>query len=161
MHEDEPAIAASFALVALTAARDRLLAGGGSVLEATSAPAPAPLEVGDAALPPDDAVGRGAAVFAARACATCHQDGAAQNAPSLVGVGDRLLARLRTEERARDHLRAFLRDPRPEAALLFVPENYPAKMPPFPTAMLSAEDLEDLASFLLSRTGSRPVSAAR
>ena len=161
MHEDEPVIAASFAVVALAAARDRLLAGGGSELRAGPAPTLAPADVVAGPPPAADAVTRGARAFVDRGCVSCHQDGVAQNAPSLVGVGDRLLARLRTDERARAHLRAFLRDPRPEAALLFAPEAYPARMPALSPEALDDPGLDDLASFLLSRTGRRPVSAAQ
>ncbi len=148
MHEDEPTVAAAFALLALAAARDRLALGGGAEVRTEAPPPPLPLEAVAAPPPPADAVARGRALFAARACSSCHQDGTVANGPSLVGVGDVLLARLRTEAGARAYLRAYLRDPSP------------APMPPVGPEVDDAA-LEDLISYLLSRVGDLPVSGDR
>ncbi len=161
MHEDDPTIAASFALLALAAARDRLLLAGGSDVRAEASAVGPPLDPVAPPPPPSDAVGRGRALFRTGACASCHQDGVPANAPPLVGVGDVLLSRLRTEERARAHLRAFLRGPAPQASVLAPLGEYPARMPPVTVEQVDDAALEDLITYLLSRSGALPVSEDR
>ncbi len=76
---------------------------------------------------------------------------------ALVGVGDVYLGELRTRARAHSRLRSFVLEPRAEARLL--PGAYGSQMPPF-TQEVDGR-LDDLLTFLLSRSGKLPVSEAR
>jgi mono/diheme cytochrome c family protein len=156
MHEDAPAIAAAFGVIALAAARDRLERDGGWVLKADGPPRRPPREV---ELKPvaTDARARGQAIFKAQACFSCHMDGQVINAPSLVGFGDRALVRFRSAERARSWLKDFLRAPSKEGALSR--GEYPAAMQPVTADRVDDAALEDLVTFLLGATGARPVSS--
>jgi len=144
MHEDHPPIAAGFALIALAAARDRLDAGGGALLE----PGQPPLPI-EPAPPPADAVARGRELFRARGCVGCHADVGGGSGPSLVGIGDIYLGRP-------ERLRRYLTDPDPERALRTAEREYAERMPPAPVE--DDAELDDLVTFLLSRHGDRPVS---
>jgi cytochrome c551/c552 len=158
MHEDSPTVAGAFAVLALADARDRLALGGGAVLEAGGKPTP---RAADVALPAGDASAaeRGKAVFHRSGCIGCHVDGAASNGPSLVGIGERALGRWRTPKESAAGLFAFVRAPSPEAA--FTRGAWAAPMQPFNAAQLDDAALKDLAEFLVSRLGTRPVSEAR
>ncbi|MCA8920519.1 MAG: c-type cytochrome [Planctomycetes bacterium] len=154
MHEDNPVIATSFVVFALTAARDRLRVGSGALLAAdTRPPRPVPLFV----RPADDAVGRGRQVFHASACTGCHLDAGGGNAGSLVGIGDAYAERHRGEAARR--LRAFLERPSPEGALR--PVKAQLRMQPISTFEIEGERLDDLVAYLMSRTGNRGVSEDR
>ena len=87
-------------------------------------------------------------------CVGCHQDGLANNGPSLVGIGDLYLARFGDAEGAAIRLRAFLGDPNRVPGLIPFPSKMPDDVKP------KEEDLDSLVWFLLSRTGQRAVSAA-
>jgi mono/diheme cytochrome c family protein len=144
MHEDRPALAASFALLALAAARDRLTLGGGAELRAAPRP---PLEAQVAPAPArDDAVGRGQALFESRGCAGCHAAGADAQGPSLAGVAARYLERYPGRAAAADRLRRFLRDP--GAVPPLSRGTWPVRMP-----RVEGTDAEvaDLAEYLLTR----------
>lgn len=158
MHEDSPTVAASFALLALADARDRLTLGAGAVLEAGGKPTP---RAADVALPAGDAgaVERGKAVFQKSGCVGCHVDGQFNNGPSLVGIGERALGRWRTPAEAAAGLAAFVRAPDPDAA--FTRGGWQAPMRGFDQGQLDDAALRDLAAFLVSRRGARPVSEAR
>ena len=149
MHEDSPTLAASLAILALAAARDRLDLGAGARLEAGEAPAPLPVTPPVLTPQDRDAAARGREVFMARPCAGCHQDGTDANGPSLEGVGALYLAHEGTSEAARARLLRFLRDPQRVPGLLGDPR------PPMPPALslgVAEAELEDLVSYLLSRT---------
>lgn len=156
MHEDSPVLASAFALVVLSAARDRLLLGGGANLEVGAEEhAPRPPEA-EALAPPRDAVARGLVVFRAAGCVGCHVDAGGDNGPALVGVAERALLRWRTADAARDGLAAFLRAPDPERAL--TRRSFSGRMPP---VTVPDADLADLVQFLLSRRAGVPVSEAQ
>ncbi len=161
MHEDRPTLAACFAVIALSAARDRLTLGvGATVTVRRKASSPPPLSPAGPAPTDRSGVERGQAVFHARACLSCHEDAGSGNGPSLVGIGDVYLGKLRTEERARLRLRSFLRRPRPRVALGSESrKTYALAMPPVSPSEINESDLDDLITFLLSRGGQQPVSA--
>ncbi len=159
MHEDEGVIAASLALVALAAARDRLLLGGGSNLSGGTAPADLTREVEPPLPLPPGSVQRGRLLFRQHACWTCHQDRQGANAPSLVGVADAYLVSFKSQARARDPLGQFLRAPRQGRGLL--KGKFTSQMQPLPVQLLGDAQLEDLVSYLLSRRGDLPVSEDR
>ena len=126
---------------------------------ATHCPAPPPLDT-EVPLPPSaTAIQRGQVLFQRWGCTGCHVDEQSANAPSLVGIGDVYLGELRTKARARASLRAFLQEPKLEARLLSRGEAYGTKMPPLTTGVDGG--LDDLLTFLLSRSGQLPVSEAR
>jgi mono/diheme cytochrome c family protein len=159
MHEDEPTISAAFSIIALAAARDRLAQNGGSTIKAGAVPPRPPREIEEPPSIPSDARERGLAIFKAQSCFSCHQDGQATNAPSLIGVGDLYLAELRTEKRARARLQALLRAPDSRPSLRG--GEWPVRMQPLSPEQVSDEALSDLIAFLLSCSGDRPVSGLR
>lgn len=152
MHEDDPTIAAAFALVALAAARERLRLGSGADLVAAEPPPPAPIiEPGVGG----DVRERGRARFAA--CAVCHKDDGAGNGPSLVGIGDLYRGRFRGQAAAQ--LAAWMRDPRPGSGLLRDPPGrWPGQMPP---TVLAEQEMDELVSWLLTKSAGIPVSEDR
>lgn len=156
MHEDSPVLAASFAVLALAAARDRLELGKGGRVDgraaAPKAPPPAPL-----VLPAADAIGRGQAAFQQRGCAACHVDDGTGNGPGLVGVGAAYLGDAGSPAGARERLIAYLRDPSRVPGLL----RDPRVMQSATSLGVTEAELSDLAAFLLSRTGKKPVAGAR
>lgn len=152
MKEDSPVLAASFALLALSAARDRLRLGRGADLVAEGPPPPSPL----APEPPaGDVLARGQALFR-RDCAACHDDEGAGNAPPLPGVADRYTAAW--GPRAGPQLLRWLRDPRPGGGLMGGGKTWPTRMEP---VVLGQEDLEALVAWLLTRSAGLPVSGQR
>jgi squalene-hopene/tetraprenyl-beta-curcumene cyclase len=157
MGEDDPIIATAFSLLALHAA--------GQTLELTDVvslhklPAPkAPVwkeEVLEA--PHQDPIMRGLQIYKAKQCASCHKDAVKYNGPSLVGVADRFLEKFETPGAARTYMKKHLRNPK----------QYPGTRPwtgsemfPYTERLLAGPELEDLVTFLLTRTGDRPVSKA-
>lgn len=159
MHEDEPTISAAFSVIALAAARDRLAQNAGSTIEAGAVPPRPSRDIEEPSPIPADARGRGLAIFKAQSCSSCHQDGQATNAPSLVGVGDLYLAELRTDKQARARLQAFLRAPDPRSSLRG--GEWPVQMDALSPDQVSDDALSDLIAFLLSCSGDRPVSGLR
>lgn len=149
MHEDSPTIAASLAILALASARDRLDLGQGGRLEAGERPAALPTPPAVLAPQDQDAVSRGRRAFAARPCAGCHQDGTDANGPSLAGVGAVYLGQEGSPAAARARLLRFLRDPQHVPGLLGDPRP---PMPPAPSMGVGEAELEDIVSYLLSRT---------
>ena len=154
MKENSPVLAASFALLSLSAARDRLRLGGGADLVAEAAPPPVPLVPEP---PPGDQLARGRAVFQAH-CVACHRDpdDPAANGPSLVGVGDHYTAAWGPQAAAQ--LRRWLREPLPGASRMGRGRAWPGPMPP---AALPAADLDALVAWLLTRSQGLPVSEDR
>ena len=151
MHEDVPTLAASMAILALAPARDRLALGKGARLPEGPPPPPLPAAPQVLVAPPASAVGRGRALFQERTCAGCHLDDGSGNGPALRAVGAVYLAQEGTPEAARARLLAFLRDPTRVPGLL----RDERQMLPAPSMGVKEEELEDLAAWLLSRTGER------
>ncbi|RMG13915.1 MAG: hypothetical protein D6731_11200 [Planctomycetota bacterium] len=160
MHEDAPGLAPALAIVALSAARDRLALGGGARLRVTRA-----VPLGPERHPPDPPplpprAARGWELARGRlGCFACHRDDGRGNGPSLVGVGERYLTRYGSTEEAGEALARFLRAPRPEASL--AGGSWPARMPALSEVACSDEELGRLVDFLLSARGTRPVSELR
>lgn len=154
MKEDSPVLAASFALLSLSAARDRLRLGSGADLVASAPPPPAPLVPEPA---PGDALARGRALFQSH-CAACHrdQDDGAGNGPSLVGVGDQYAAAWGAQAGAQ--LTRWLQEPRPGTSRRGAGRSWPAPMPPAP---VPPDELDALVAWLLTRSAGLPVSEER
>jgi cytochrome c551/c552 len=141
---------------------------GGAWLSGAPRPSPSPSPAATPSVAPEpwpdappDPIERGRALFHDRAktsCTSCHDDEGAGNGPSLLGLADRYLERLKNHAAAADYLRHHIRDP----------QNYPGftgrvwnvQMMPFRPEALSDAELADLIEFLLSRRGRRPVSGA-
>ena len=146
MHEDLPAIAASFAVLALADARDRLELDDGVRLE-DEAPPPARVPLVEAPPPPPaDAYERASQLFQI-GCRSCHASGGG-NGPNLDGVGAVYLSEHGTRERAAQRLRAFLKDPLNEPALLGWGARNERTMAQIP---LAEQQLDDLIAYLLDR----------
>ncbi|HBP16678.1 MAG TPA: hypothetical protein DEA08_02650 [Planctomycetes bacterium] len=145
MHEDLPAIAASFAVLALADARDRLELGDGVRLK-DEAPPPALAVVEPAPPPPADAYERAKRLYQI-ACSSCHATGGT-NGPVLDGVGAVYLSEHGSRKRAGQRLRAFLQDPLNEPALLgWGKQNERTMARP----ALNDQQLDDLVAYLLDR----------
>jgi PDZ domain-containing protein/cytochrome c len=115
MHEDAPAIAPAFAVIALAAARDRLALAGGLEVERGARSVGEDLLGGELPLPPADAYSRGRELFRGPRCMSCHSEGN-PNAPELDGVGAEYLHVYGS--RARAELDAFLADPSAREGIL-------------------------------------------
>jgi cytochrome c2 len=161
MAEDSRTVATSFAILALAAARDRVLAADGSSLDGGSSPPPPPPDFEPPRAAARSVLERGRRLFLDRArtsCTTCHDDSGAGNGPSLVGVGDRYYETKRTHEAAAEALRHHIRDPETYPGL--TGRTWSVKMFAYKPDLISDDELMDLIEFLLSRTGSAPVSGA-
>ena len=158
MNEQDPILSTAFAIIALAAAREATDIADGVELEFTEYVAPK-IEETETSGPLRDPLARGLQVYQRIGCRACHKDRYRDNGPSLVGVGDRLLAKYGEPERARSYVKRHIRDP----------ERFPgtrpwrggSSMPAFSPRSISGPELDDLASFLLSRRGRRLVSGAR
>ena len=152
MHEDSPSLAAAFAVIALSAARDRLRVEAGATLEAKRGPKLLAQEL-ELEPPPREAVGRGRVLFTgAKGCGGCHGP-SGQQGPHLagVGIGARYLGRYGSHADAAARLAAYLRDPQSVSPLLR--GDYPAEMRSVTETMnVSDAELEDLVAYLLSLT---------
>jgi cytochrome c551/c552 len=157
MHEDSPTVATAFGLVALGAARDQMRARPltGAVTTRGLAPEARPVQVERRAI---SDVERGRLLFQSGAigCASCHNDDNTGTGPSLVGVGDRYVAWKGTPRLATEQFTRHIRDPQqfPGQKVQF----WPGHMFPYRADMLPEPDLSAIVSFLVSRTGTRPVS---
>lgn len=157
MNEQAPVLATSLALLAQAACRRVLLSESGYTLTP-----PAGAFAGASASrateqAPRDPLERGLLAYRRLGCGGCHRDGARDRGPSLVGVGDRFLARFDGAAAARSYLRKHLRDPKAFPGTRPWPE---ATMPAFGEETLPGPVMEDLIAFLLSRRGQAPVSEA-
>lgn len=144
MHEDLPTIAASFSLLALANARDRLELDDGVRLKDEAPPARGAVET--APPPPADAYERATQLFQI-GCRSCHASGGT-NGPVLDGIGAVYLSEHGSRKRAAQRLRAFLKDPLNEPALLGWGAKNERSMARFP---LTDQQLDDLIAYLLDR----------
>jgi mono/diheme cytochrome c family protein len=163
MGEDSQVVATSLALLGLEAARERMraeAAGQGHKLEGgVQPPRPQPVPFPPAS---GDLVEKGRQLFLNTGrtnCTGCHQDGTKNNGPNLVGVADRYFEWKGTKEAAADYLRHHIREPKDYPGSQ--PGAYPKEMIPFDKGLLSDEELDSVVEFLLSRTGTKPVSRAK
>lgn len=158
MGEDNPMIATAFALLALNSTKQALALK--DVVSIRALPVQEPPAWKDEVLeaPSQDPLLRGLQVYKAKACAACHKDGVAFKGPSLVGVADRFLKKFKKAPEARSYMKKHIRNAK----------EYPGTTPfkgeemfAYSESALSGPELEDLVTFLLTRTGDRPVSKAR
>lgn len=146
MHEDAPAIAPAFAVIALAAARDRLALAGGLEIERGPRSVGEDLLGGDLPLPPPDAFSRGRQIFRGPRCMSCHSEGN-PNAPELEGVGAAYLNRYGA--RAREELDSFLADPSAREGILGWGKEHNGRR----MMIQLADDAQraDVTSYLLTR----------
>ena len=109
MHEDSPTTSTSFAIIALCAARDRVRAGNGRSI-VVKPQAPPPVERDPWTKPDLELADKGKLIFQNVGCTGCHVDNDPTNGPSLVGVADRYLQAMKTDEAARAYLKRHIRD---------------------------------------------------
>jgi squalene-hopene/tetraprenyl-beta-curcumene cyclase len=157
MGEDNPIIATAFSLLALDAARQAIALKDVVALRTLPA-AKAPSwkdEVLEA--PHQDPILRGLQIYKNMQCGSCHKDEMKYKGPSLVAVGDRFLAKFETDIAARTYMKKHIRNPK----------AYPGTRPwvgeemiPYSERLLAGPELEDLVTFLLTRTKEKPVSRA-
>jgi mono/diheme cytochrome c family protein len=161
MYEDRPTIATSMAVLALAAARDRLQAHDGCLLDGGAAPAPPPPERAPWRPAARSILERGRRTFLDKStanCASCHEDSGAGNGPSLVGIADRYLDEKRTHDAAAEYLQHHIRDPETFPGL--TRRVWEARMPAYGPSLIPDAALADLVEFLLSRTERKPVSGS-
>ncbi len=146
MHEDAPAIAPAFAMIALAAARDRLALAGGLEIQRGPRSVGEDLLADDLPLPPADAFSRGRELFRGPRCMSCHSEGN-PNAPELDGVGAAYLNRYGS--RAREELDTFLADPSARVGILGWGEEHNGRR----MMIQLADDAQraDVTSYLLTR----------
>lgn len=146
MHEDAPAIAPAFALIALAAARDRLALAGGLEIERGAPAVGGDLLGDDLPLPPADAFARGRKLFRGPRCMSCHSEGN-PNAPELEGVGAAYLDRYGS--RAREELDAFLADPSAREGILGWGKEHNGRR--MMIQLADPQQRADVTSYLLTR----------
>lgn len=161
MNENNPLLATCLALLALDAARDALALPEGLTIRAVKPPKPpreSELEPAESYADPEH---RGLIAFRRKGCTGCHIDGVVGTGPSLTGLADKYKAKFGELDKARSFLRKHIRDPDANPGIGVAPKKEGERMPRYGEDRLPTPQLEDLVTFLMSRTGGRPVSSAR
>lgn len=156
MNENDELVATSLALLALDAAKQAVKLKNGILIQALK-----PAQTRSQSLPDEPLrtpTLRGLRVYQQKACIACHLDRYPSRGGSLVGVGDRFLEKQDGDaEAARIYMRKHIRNPKAYPGTRPVPGE---EMLPYGPEKISGPELDDLVSFLLSRTGDKPVSDA-